>query len=63
MATVSEIIKQIRKKTNCYIVREGSNHEIWINPDTGEMFQNPRHPSQEVPTGTAKSIYKKAGLR
>ncbi|MBQ9607457.1 MAG: type II toxin-antitoxin system HicA family toxin [Lachnospiraceae bacterium] len=63
MATASEIKRQIKKRTKCYVLREGSNHEIWLNPDTGEMFQIPRHSSQELPIGTANSILKKAGLR
>ncbi len=63
MATVGEIVKLIKKKTRCYLLREGCNHEIWINPDTGEEFQIPRHYSKELKTGTANSILKKAGLR
>lgn len=62
MATASEIKRRIRRETNCYFLREGSNHEIWVNPDTGEKFQIPRHPGQEVKTGTARRIYKKAGI-
>ena len=62
MATVSEIKRRIRKETNCYFLREGANHEIWYNPNTGEKFQIPRHPKQEVKTGTAQNIYKKAGI-
>ncbi len=63
MATVSEIVRKIRSNTNCYLLRQGSNHEIWKNPDTGVVFQIPRHYSQEVPTGTANSIYRCAGLK
>lgn len=62
MAKISEIIKEIQKKTSCYKVREGSRHEVWINPDTGKEFTIPRHHSKEVPPGTAKSILKDAGL-
>lgn len=62
MATVSEIKRRIRKETNCNFLREGANHEIWYNPDTGEKFQIPRHPGQEVKTGTALNIYRKAGI-
>ena len=62
MATAAEIKKKIRKYTSCYFLREGGNHEIWVNPVTGVKFQIPRHPSQEVKTGTAISIYKAAGL-
>lgn len=35
MAKVSEIIREIKKQTNCYVLREGRNHEIWIDPDAG----------------------------
>ena len=62
MATVSEIIKKIKRKTRCYIVRHGAEHDVWINPDTGVEFTIPRHPSREVKTGTAKSILRAAGL-
>jgi predicted RNA binding protein YcfA (HicA-like mRNA interferase family) len=62
MATASEIKRLILKKTNCHFFREGTNHEIWINPNTGKKFQIPRHPSKEVKTKTANNIYKAAGL-
>ena len=62
MATASEIKKRIRKEKNCYYLREGANREIWYNPNTGEKFQIPRHPSHEVKTGTARNIYRKAGI-
>ena len=35
MSTAGELKRQIKKKTKCYFLREGSNHEIWVNPDTG----------------------------
>lgn len=63
MAKVSEIIKKIKKYTNCYILRHGGEHDVWINPDTGVTFTIPRHASQEVKIGTANSIYKSAGLK
>ncbi|MBQ7587961.1 MAG: type II toxin-antitoxin system HicA family toxin [Lachnospiraceae bacterium] len=63
MSTAGELKRQIKKKTKCYFLREGSNHEIWVNPDTGEEFQIPRHPAKEVKTGTANNILKSAGLK
>lgn len=63
MARVSEIVKQIKKHTSCYLLREGGNHEIWLNPDTGIEFQVPRHYGKELPTGTANNILKSAGLK
>jgi len=63
LAKVSEIIKQIKKYTNCYFLREGGQHEIWFNPDNEKEFQVPRHYSKELPTGTANKILKSAGLK
>ena len=63
MPTVAEIVKKIKRKTHCYIIRQGSNHEIWYNPDTGVEFPIPRHYGKEIKTGTANSILRDAGLR
>lgn len=54
---------KLLKKSKCYIVREGSNHSIWYSPITNQEFQLPRHPSQELATGTAAKIKKQAGLK
>ena len=62
MAKVSEIVRLIRTNTSCYLLREGSNHEIWFNPDTGTEFQIPRHYAKELPTGTANKILRDAGI-
>ncbi len=58
---VSEMIKLL-KKSGCYKVQDGANHEIWYSPITKQQFVVPRHPSKELPTGTTKSIQKQAGL-
>ncbi|MBR1633685.1 MAG: type II toxin-antitoxin system HicA family toxin [Lachnospiraceae bacterium] len=63
MPKVSEIVRKIRRETNCYFLREGGNHEIWFNPDTGAKFQIPRHYSQELKKKTERSIREKAGLK
>ena len=63
MSTVAELIKRIKKETSCYLLREGSNHEIWFNPKTGAEFTIPRHKSKEVKTGTANNILKQAGIK
>lgn len=63
MPTVAEIIRKIKKETNCYFLRDGANHEIWYNPNTKRKFQIPRHQSKEVASGTVNKIYKDAGLR
>ena len=58
---ISEL-KQLLKKNDCYLYREGSRHEIWISRRTGKKFQVGRHGSQEVPPGTLKSINHSAGI-
>ena len=63
MPTVSEVVKRIKKETNCYLLREGGNHEIWLNPDTGKEFPIPRHYSRELKKKTEISILKDAGLK
>ena len=59
--TYSEL-KKILKKNDCYPVREGANHEIWYSPKTQKQFTIGRHQTQEIPTGTLKSIMKAAGI-
>lgn len=55
-------LKQL-KKSGCWILREGSNHEIWYSPITGKQFPVGRHTKEEVPRGTLNSIKNAAGLR
>jgi len=55
-------LTRLAKKQKCKIVRHGSEHDIWINPQTGGKASIPRHQSKEVPTGTAKNIMKRLGL-
>ncbi|MDE7211540.1 MAG: type II toxin-antitoxin system HicA family toxin [Lachnospiraceae bacterium] len=62
MAKVSEIVKKL-KRSGCYKIREGGNHEIWYCPTTGKEFPIPRHYGKELPTGTANDILQKAGLK
>ena len=58
---VSEIIKLL-KKNKCELVLHGANHDIWHSPITGCDFTVPRHQSKELPTETADSILKSAGI-
>jgi predicted RNA binding protein YcfA (HicA-like mRNA interferase family) len=57
----SDIIKAL-KKNKIPLVRHGSRHDIYRNPNTGKEFPVPRHKS-EIPSGTANSILKDAGLK
>ena len=58
----SELTKKL-KKAGCYIVEHGAEHDKWFSPITGKHFRVWRHPSKEIPTGTANKIMKDAGLK
>ncbi|MCI6580557.1 MAG: type II toxin-antitoxin system HicA family toxin [Oscillospiraceae bacterium] len=55
-------LKKILKKNGFRLVREGANHEMWFSPKTNKQFTVGGHKTQEVPTGTLKSIMKSAGI-
>lgn len=38
----------------CYLLREGGNHSIWINPETGDQDGLPRH--SEIDNHLARRI-------
>ena len=46
----------------CRFISEGTNHEWWYSPITGERFQMGRHNNQEVRKETEMTIRKKAGV-
>lgn len=58
----SELTKMVTK-AGCYIVEHGGEHDKWYSPITGKYFRVGRHPSKEIPTGTANRILKDAGLK
>lgn len=55
-------LKKLLKKNGCCLKSEGTRHELWYSPKTGRMFTVGRHNTQDVKTGTLKSILKEAGL-
>jgi predicted RNA binding protein YcfA (HicA-like mRNA interferase family) len=55
-------LKKLAKKNGCRFHHQGSRHEIWENPKTGEQFPMGRHNSQEVRKTTFNSIKKSIGL-
>ena len=59
---VSELTR-LAKKHGCHIKRHGAEHDIWINPSTGDTARIPRHQSKEVAAGTAQSIIRDLGLK
>lgn len=58
----SELEKIIRE-AGCYVLKEGANHTIWYSPITGQKFPVGRHRTEDIPTGTLKSIKKAAGIQ
>jgi predicted RNA binding protein YcfA (HicA-like mRNA interferase family) len=59
---VSEFIRQL-KKQGILFVEHGKKHDKYINPATGQSARLPRHPSQEIATGTREQILKDLGLK
>ena len=60
--TAGEMVRLL-KKHGCKLIRHGARHDIWMNPETGGMAEIPRHPSKELPTGTANDIKSKLELK
>jgi len=58
----SELIR-MAKKNGCHVKRHGAEHDIWINPKTGNTARIPRHQGKEVATGTAHNIMSDLGLK
>lgn len=44
----------------CRFVREGGDHSIWVNPQTGQRVPIPRH--REILEFTAKRICQQLGV-
>jgi predicted RNA binding protein YcfA (HicA-like mRNA interferase family) len=58
----SEATKKL-KKAGCFFVEHGGEHDCWYSPITERRFRVPRHPSQELATGTKGSIEKFSGVK
>lgn len=56
-----ELIKLL-KRGGCYIIRNGSRHDIWYSEITNRQFPVPRHKA-EIPNGTLNNILREAGLK
>ena len=54
----SSELKRLLRRNGCFLVRQGTSHEIWEPPITNERFSVPRHDSQEIRTGTLENIKK-----
>lgn len=49
------------KKDGCLFLRHGANHDIYLNPQTGQKQPVPRH--SEIDNVLAKHIRKYLGLK
>jgi predicted RNA binding protein YcfA (HicA-like mRNA interferase family) len=58
----SEATKKL-KKSGCYFLEHGGEHDCWYSPVTKKRFRVPRHPSQELAKGTKGSIEKLSGVK
>ncbi len=48
------------KAHGCYLHHAGSNHDIWVNPETGAKQPIPRHNELKTPLG--KDVCRKLGV-
>jgi predicted RNA binding protein YcfA (HicA-like mRNA interferase family) len=58
----SEATRKLSKK-GCYFLEHGKEHDCWFSPITGKRFRVPRHGTQELATGTKKSIETLSGVK
>ena len=58
----SELTRRMKKEGCCFLGHRGE-HDLWFSPITGKEIIVPRHPSKEIPTGTANKIKRDAGLK
>ena len=52
---VSELKRWLRR-AGCRLYRQGTRHEIWINPENGRKTEINRHSTLEVKEKTLQSI-------
>jgi len=51
------------KKEGCFLHKNGSSHPLWKSPITGKLFPMSYHRSEEIPSGTLKSISNLSGVK
>ncbi|MCD8385351.1 MAG: type II toxin-antitoxin system HicA family toxin [Bacteroidales bacterium] len=57
-------LERLLKKHGCYSLDEQqSGHPKWYSPTTGKIFTLSNHRSQEVASGTLRSILRDAGIK
>jgi len=58
----SEVERKL-KEAGCYFNKQGKEHPEWYSPITKQKFRMSNHKSEEVKTGTLKSISKASGVK
>ncbi|MDR1197661.1 MAG: type II toxin-antitoxin system HicA family toxin [Prevotellaceae bacterium] len=58
----SEVERKL-KTEGCRFVKNGKRHPIWHSPITNQYFELSYHTSQEVKSGTLKSISKASEVK
>lgn len=53
----SELKRRLRK-AGCFLLQQGSRHEVWKNPANGHTTILGRHDAEEVKPSTLHSILK-----
>lgn len=55
-----DLLRRIQRQ-GCVLLRSGGNHDIYLNPQTGQKQPIPRH--SEIDNDLAKHILRYLGLR
>ena len=58
----AEVERKLKKK-GCYCCDSSGNHPTWFSPITEKEFQLGHHKSQEVKSGTLRSIERESGVK
>jgi predicted RNA binding protein YcfA (HicA-like mRNA interferase family) len=58
----NEALRKLNKE-GCFFIEHGREHDCWYSPITQKRFRVPRHGTQELATGTRKSIEKLSGIK
>ncbi len=59
--TYAELTRRLLE-LGCLPAKQGSHHEIWINPILGQTTAIPRHYGKDIPKGTLSKIVKDLGV-
>lgn len=55
-------LRRIAEEKGWYLLRNGSNHDIYAHPDNPNRIMIGRHGKEEIPNGTFSKLKKQIGL-